>query len=164
VDDDPQRLRSIAVTAEDVVAAYEARQRSPRRPVLRVTPPFSGRMRARLHGPDSDRTSEFDRDTETDLDAETHLDAETGALLVPPERLLAEEAIPTYPSADETEDALRENPDMEFSVERHREHHVEAVEEWRETVADAIADSVTLRSGEETQEVEVKTLGESSQE
>jgi hypothetical protein len=169
-DDDPQRLRSLTVTDDDVTAAYEARQRSPRRPVLRVTPPFSGRMRARLHDPGSVRGSESDRDArtdpdvETDLDAETHLDAETGALLVPPERLLAEESIPAYPSPDETEDALRENPDVEFSVERHRERHVEAVEEWREAVADAIADSVTLRSGEETRRVEVKTLGESAEE
>jgi hypothetical protein len=153
--DDPGRLRSLAVTTDDVVAAYEARQRSPRRPVIRVTPPFSGRMRARLHDPGSSVGTETE---------DADLDSETGALLVPPERLLAEDAIPAYPSPDETEDALRENPDAEFSVERHRERHVEAVEEWREAVADAIGDSVTLRLGEETRRIEVKTLGESSRE
>jgi hypothetical protein len=158
-DDDPRRIQSLAVTAEDVVAAYEARQRSPRRPVLRVTPPFSGRMRARLHDLGSSATAET---VETNHDAETDLDAETGALLVPPERFVAEDAISAYPSPDETEDALRENPAVEFSVERHRERHVEAVEKWREAVADAIGDSVTLRLDGETRHVEVKTLGEAS--
>ena len=47
--DDPEAIRSLAVTAEDVITALEARQRGRRDAVLRVTPPFAGRMRARLH-------------------------------------------------------------------------------------------------------------------
>lgn len=47
--DDPRVIRSIAVSVEDVIAALEARERDRRDTVLRVTPPFSGRMRARLH-------------------------------------------------------------------------------------------------------------------
>ena len=46
---DPGAIRSLAVTTEDVLAALEARQRGRRDAVLRVTPPFSARMRARLH-------------------------------------------------------------------------------------------------------------------
>ncbi|WP_135824293.1 hypothetical protein [Halorussus ruber] len=154
--DDPRRIRSLAVTAADVVSAYEARQRSPRLLVLRVTPPFSGRMRARLHDPGP---------AVAGTDPQSDLDAETGALLVPPRRFVSEESIPEYPSPDETEDALREDPDEEFTVERHRERHVEAVEAWREAVADAISGSVEFRLGEsETYRVEVKTLGKSSEE
>lgn len=47
--DDPTSVRSVAVTREDVVRALELRERGGPRAVLRVTPPFSGRMRARLH-------------------------------------------------------------------------------------------------------------------
>ncbi|WP_435063753.1 hypothetical protein [Halobaculum sp. EA56] len=46
---DPAAIRSLAVTTDDVLAALEARDRGRRDTVLRVTPPFSGRMRARLH-------------------------------------------------------------------------------------------------------------------
>jgi hypothetical protein len=150
---DPEAIRSIVVTAEDVVTAYEARHRSPRRPVLRVTPPFSGRMRARLHDPGPSSSPE---------ESDTDLDPETGAVHVPPSRLLAEDAIPAYPSPDDTEDALREDPDEEFSVDAHRERHVAAVEDWRERVADAIAASAELRLSDGSHPVEVKTLGGSS--
>ncbi|QLG62592.1 FHA domain-containing protein [Halorarum salinum] len=47
--DDVRAVESLAVTTDDVVAAVEARDRGRRRAVLRVTPPFSARMRARLH-------------------------------------------------------------------------------------------------------------------
>ncbi|NEU56112.1 hypothetical protein [Halorussus sp. MSC15.2] len=152
-EDDPRNVRSLAVAVGDVVTAYEARRRSERRPVLRVTPPFSGRMRARLHDPGpaaQAATEDDDRDTET------------GALHVPPARFLAEEGVPQYPTPDSTEDALRSDPDTEFSVERHRERHVEAVEAWRTAVGEAIVSSLNLRLGEGTHSVEVKTLGDSS--
>ncbi|PSQ27574.1 hypothetical protein BRD06_04800 [Halobacteriales archaeon QS_9_67_15] len=47
--DDPTRIRTLAVTADDAVSALEAREQRDRPVVLRATPPFSGRMRARLH-------------------------------------------------------------------------------------------------------------------
>ena len=40
--DDPTVIRSLAVTADDVVAALEANERRDAAAVLRVTPPFSG--------------------------------------------------------------------------------------------------------------------------
>ncbi|MFC7068521.1 hypothetical protein [Halobaculum lipolyticum] len=46
---DPSVVRQLAVTADDVLAALEASERGRRDAVLRVTPPFAGRMRARLH-------------------------------------------------------------------------------------------------------------------
>lgn len=48
-DDDPTRIDSIAVHTDDIVAAVEARDRNRREAVLRITPPFTGRMRARIH-------------------------------------------------------------------------------------------------------------------
>jgi hypothetical protein len=47
--DDPTVIDSIAVHTEDIVAAVEARDRNRRDAVLRITPPFAGRMRARIH-------------------------------------------------------------------------------------------------------------------
>lgn len=152
-DADPRAVRSLAVTAGDVVAAYEARQRSPRRPVLRVTPPFSARMRARLHDPGAAGSG-----AEAELVGDR--DPTTGALHLPPERFLDTDAIPAYPSPDDTEDALRSDPDAEFTVESHRERHVAAVEEWRETVREAVDREIVIRlNGGEQHRVEVKTFG-----
>ena len=152
-DADPRAVRSLAVTTGDVVAAYEARQRSPRKPVLRVTPPFSARMRARLHDPDAAESG-------TGTDPVGDRDPATGALHLPPERFLDTDAIPASPSPDDTEDAIRSDPDAEFSVERHRERHVEAVKEWRETVRETIERAVVVRLDDgERHRVEVKTLG-----
>ena len=46
---DPEVVDVLVVRADDVVAAVEARDRGRRDAVLRVTPPFAARMRARLH-------------------------------------------------------------------------------------------------------------------
>ncbi|MFC7098809.1 hypothetical protein [Halobaculum marinum] len=48
-DHDPAVIRQLAVTTDDVLTALEARERGRRDAVLRITPPFAGRMRARLH-------------------------------------------------------------------------------------------------------------------
>ncbi len=46
--DDPRVIRAVAVHADDVVTALEATERG-REAVLRITAPFAGRVRARLH-------------------------------------------------------------------------------------------------------------------
>ncbi|WP_135828188.1 hypothetical protein [Halorussus halobius] len=148
----PRTVRSLAVTVADVVTAYEAGRRSGRRPVLRATPPFAGRMRARLHEASSDAKA-----------SDSDLDPDTGALHVPPARFVDEGAIPAYPDPDDTEDALRADPDAEFTVERHRERHVDAVEAWRESVRESLVETVELRLGEGTRRVAVKTLGASGE-
>ena len=151
---DPRDVRAIAVTTDDVVTAYEAHHRSSRRTVLRLTPPFSGRMRARLHVVESpERAAASTNDRTTDVD-----DA-TGAVHVPPERLVDEARVPRYPTADDTEDAIRSDPDETFSVDAHRDRHVEAVDAWRDAVAGAIVASVDLRLSDGTHRVTVKTLG-----
>ena len=46
---DPSVVDTLVVHESDLIAAVEARDRNRRQTVLRVTPPFAARMRARLH-------------------------------------------------------------------------------------------------------------------
>ena len=134
-DADPTAIRSIAVTVDDVVTALESTQRSDRRTVLRITPPFSGRMRARLHRPDEAETT-----------AAIHLD---------PTDLVADP--PAYPDPDETADRLRNAG--EYTTDRHHDRHAAAVREWRTGVREAIVDAVDLPTAAGAHRVEVKRLG-----
>lgn len=135
---DPSVVRSIAVTVDDVVAAHEANRQRDAGMVLRVTPPYSGRMRARLHRVDAVPAEEF--------------------VHVRPADLLADDA-PAYPHPDETADALRADPDVEYTRDRHRTRHEAAVETWREAVRDHLVDQVALRTPDGPHLVEVKPLG-----
>jgi len=137
---DPRTIRSVAVRVDDVVTALEARIRSDRETVLRVTPPFSGRMRARLHV-----VGRADSPGESEVDP----------VLLAPARLV--DGVPPYPTVDATEDALRERG--EYSPSAHREAHADAVERWRATVRERIVDAVTLRVDRDRHEIEVKRLG-----
>ncbi|MFC6864771.1 hypothetical protein ACFQGE_15070 [Halomicroarcula sp. GCM10025817] len=119
----PEAIRSLAVHADDLVAAAEANARETRRVVLRVTPPYSGRMRARLHVVDDG--------------------GEDGTVHVEPETLLGD-AVPPFPTPDVTEDELREATDDAYSVERHRTYHEERVREWREAVPTHVVDAVVI--------------------
>jgi hypothetical protein len=164
--DDPTTVRSVAVTVDDVVTALEARQRADTPAVLRVTPPFAGRMRARLHvvgeaGAVDGETGAVDGETgavdgEEPTDAAGATDAGTGAIHLLPERFV-DPAVPSVPTVDETEDDLRR--EGEYSVERHREFHESAVESWREAVRSGLVDRVTIDSGDGTHAVAVKYLG-----
>jgi hypothetical protein len=135
-DADPTAIRSVAVTVDDVVTALEATRRSDRRTVLRITPPFSGRMRARLHRPTGD----------DDDDGAVHLD---------PSTLVSD--LPPYPDPDETADRLRAAG--EYTTERHHDRHAAAVREWRVAAREAIVDALTLPTTDGPHRVEVKRLG-----
>ncbi|MFC7324506.1 hypothetical protein ACFQMF_07930 [Halorubrum rutilum] len=145
----PDRIRSIAVHREDVASALEATLRSDREVVLRVTPPFSGRMRARLHavdagasdppGEDAAASGERDGDPPTPI----HVD---------PRELVAE--VPPYPEVDETAAA---HPDAD--LETRRRLHEEAVESWRERVRDSVVESVAIEVDEASRDVDVTALG-----
>jgi len=143
----PDRIRSIAVHRDDVATALEAALRSDRAVVLRVTPPFSGRMRARLHSLGAGSTEDGDRVARTDTDddpAPIHVD---------PRDLVA--GVPPYPEVDET---TADNPDAD--VEARRERHTEAVESWRDAVRRSVVDAVELDRGDGgTVEVGVTALG-----
>lgn len=137
---DPTSIRSLAVSIEDVVTALELNKTTSRRAVLRATPPFSGRMRARLH-------------------VVTDPDSETETIHVDPETLL-EPDTPSYPTAVETESQLRADPDVHYTVDRHHDHHVEALARWRRAVSDGIRARVTIQTPAGPHEVDVTTLGD----
>jgi len=136
MDTDPTDIKSIAISATDLIAAIEATADGSQT-VLRVTPPFSGRMRARLHVVQS-------RDTD---DETIHID---------PNSLLTADA-PSYPTPDDTADELRGADDETYSVERHRSYHEQRLEEWRESLPDHVVDSTTLT--DTTHEVTISLLG-----
>jgi len=118
----PTDIRSIAVSGEDIVAAVETNRTSDRTAVLRVTPPYSGRMRARLH-------------------VRQRGDAnDARQVLLPPDRLLDDEC-PPLPHPDDTADALM-SADSDFTVDRQHDCHVAAVESWRDTVLTHVRDEV----------------------
>ena len=138
--DDPTVVHTLVVTTDDLVTALEANERRDAEAVLRVTPPFSGRMRARLHVAGA----------EADYDA-------PAPLHVPPARLV--ESVPPLPSPDDTEDAIRSDPALSYSPERHRRRHERAVEAWRAAVRRAIVDRATVETPAGPHEVAVATLG-----
>jgi hypothetical protein len=155
---DPSVIRSVAVTAEDVVTAVESRHQRDERVVLRVTPPFSGRMRARIHVVAGDRgsgTGTDERTVETEVYEQTD---ETGAVHLDPTGLLDDEA-PPYPRPGETEDTLRADPDVEYTVERHHERHREALDRWRDRLPDHVRDEVTVQTEAGPVTVDVAVLG-----
>ncbi|KAA9398411.1 hypothetical protein Har1130_04250 [Haloarcula sp. CBA1130] len=135
MDTDPTDIKSLAISVTDLVAAIEATADGSET-VLRVTPPFSGRMRARLHvvQPDDD-------------DDTIHID---------PDSLLATDA-PSYPTPDDTADELRADDDEAYSVERHRTYHEQRLAEWRESLPDYVVDSTALIDTEH--DVTVSLLG-----
>lgn len=116
--------------------AFEA-ARDGRPAVLRVTTPFSGRMRARLHV--SQRPDETD------------------SITVEPAALLDDDA-PPYPQPGDTEDELRAT-DRAYTPAAHRDFHVERVRDWRESVRQHVVDRVVLEVPTGEHEVEVKALG-----
>lgn len=147
---DPAVIDVLVVTAGDVVSALEARYQRDRPVVLRVTPPFSGRMRARLH---------VDRDGSTDRNSDaTDATDEQGPLHVGPERFVDDP--PPYPRPAETEDELRADPSEEYTVERHRERHAAVVEEWRERVRAHFLTETIIETPAGEQPVDVVVLGD----
>lgn len=138
--EDPAVIEVLAVTTDDVVTAVEANERRGAGAVLRVTPPFSGRMRARLHIEGTERGY-----------------GDPAPLHVPPERFV--ESVPPFPHPDDTEDAIREAPGEPYTPERHRERHEAAVERWRELLAERLLDRTTIGTPDGGIEVRIAALG-----
>ncbi|MEY7851315.1 hypothetical protein AB7C87_19195 [Natrarchaeobius sp. A-rgal3] len=133
-EDDPTAIRSIAISAGDAADGYAYTQENPGRAVLRVTPPFHGRMRARIHVYRID-------------DA-----ALTEAVHVPPADVIEDDVVAAYPTL---EDELAN----ESATEEVRARHAEAVESWRERASEAIVDAVDLETDGRSHRVDVKRLG-----
>ncbi|OTE99053.1 hypothetical protein [Halorubrum sp. SD683] len=140
----PDRIRSIAVHREDVANALEATLRSDREVVLRATPPFSGRMRARLHALDAGGNGGHKGNGGSDdAPAPLHID---------PRDLVAD--VPQYPEVDDT---AAELPDAD--LETRRERHAESVEAWRETVRERVGSTVEIEVDGGVRSVDVNALG-----
>lgn len=136
---DPTVIRSIAVTAEDVVSALELNRTSPERAVLRITPPFSGRMRARLH-----------------VEVEDSYDQQPAPVHVDPDDLVADP--PAYPLPAETEDELRSDPEKTYSVDRHHDRHRQRIQGWREAIPPRVRERILLETPRGSCEVAVTLL------
>lgn len=134
---DLQAVRAVAVHTEDVLDALEARERTGRNVVLRMLPPFSGRMRARIHVVDGGD--------------------EAGAVHFHPGVFV--DPLPAYPQVDDTGDELREQG--EYDVEIHKESHEQAVAAWRETVRSRRREELRIRDPDvaETVTLQVGYLG-----
>lgn len=135
---DPTVIEYLVVTVEDVVTALEATLGTGRETVLRITPPFSGRMRARLHVAGGEGTY--------DSSEPIHVDPQ--ALVKP---------VPSYPTAAETAGEL-DTPD-DINTERHEAAHSERLAEWRDTVRRSIADEATIETPAGSISVTVQSLG-----
>jgi hypothetical protein len=139
--EDPTAIRSIAVTVDDVLAAYEADRQRDVPVALRITPPFSGRMRARIHAGPED------------------YDATPAPIHVASGDLVDEGEAGPHPTPDRTEDELRADPEESYSPERHHDYHAERVAAWRRRARDAIVDAVRIDTPDGQHEIAVKTLG-----
>ncbi|WP_436903291.1 hypothetical protein [Halovenus halobia] len=140
---DPTVVHTVVVTADDLTSALETNRASGEHAVLRITPPFSGRMRARLH-------VELDEAYEQTPEP-VHIEP----------RQLVDDSLPAYPRPADTEDELRADPEREYSVERHREYHASAVEQWREQIPDAVTATATVETPTGPTTVDVSLLGNS---
>ncbi|WP_435552161.1 hypothetical protein [Natrinema sp. CGMCC1.2065] len=139
-EDDPRAIRSIALSPEDAVDAYVYGRENPGDAVLRVTPPFHGRMRARIHV--------YRRD-----DAEL-----TGAVHLSPAAVIADDVVADYPDLESALADADADPDSD-AAERIRKRHAESVAAWRERAREAIVETVALETDEGSRRVEIKTVG-----
>ena len=138
--DDPAAIRSIAVTAEDVVDAFGYTRENPGEAVLRVTPPFHGRMRARLHVFQVDDSPE------------------TGAIHLEPARLLEDEAVDAYPTLESVPETMGESVDSDPETVRKR--HAVALEAWRRQAQTAIVGAIDIDTEVGSHRVSVSVLGQ----
>jgi hypothetical protein len=143
---DPTAVSVIVVRAEDVVTALETNLTSDEHAVVRLTPPFSGRMRARLH---VERGAPEEQPTSAERPQPVRIDP--AALLDDP---------PPYPRPAETEEQIRTDPDRTYSVATHHECHTQRVADWRQTIATCIRDRAPIEAPTGRHEVTVSVLGE----
>lgn len=134
--EDPTEIRSLAVSAEDVVNAFVYARENPGTAVLRATPPFHGRMRGRIHVYRVDDAPE------------------TGAIHVDPADLLADRVVEAFPTLDEYEERIEED----LSPDEIRNERADALESWRERALEGLVDEVALHVDSGRRRVEVKRL------
>ncbi|MFB6300752.1 MAG: hypothetical protein ABEH65_10870 [Halobacteriales archaeon] len=139
---DPSAIETIAVTFEDLISALEFNKQQPKNAVLRVTPPFHGRMRARLH---IEQSGEYEQLQSPD------------PIHIAPSDLLDTTAIPPYPNAEQTRAAVDEQTGG-YAVDEHYSIHVETLEDWRRAVRDAVQESTAIRTPAGSMDVSIALL------
>ena len=152
----PTVIRSVAVTTADVVAALETNETTSNRAVLRMLPPYAGRMRARLHLLNGS-TEKLVRDSADGAIGDVPTSDEPDGVLYLDPKTLAPDA-PAYPRPGETAAELRNDPTETYSVERHHEYHAKAIAQWREELPEHIADTVTIETQHGDHEIRVRSL------
>ncbi|WP_138005020.1 hypothetical protein [Halalkalirubrum salinum] len=135
---DPTVIRSIAVTVDDLVSALEATERTAINAVLRITPPFNGRMRARLHI----------------AGGEGHYDASPQPIHIHPQKFV--DGLAPYPEVDETAQTIDESG---YSVEKHRAAHERAVGHWRQSIRNHLVGTVEIEIEDGSHKIAVSYLG-----
>ena len=135
-DDDPTTIRSLALSPGDAASAYAYTQENPGDAVLRVTLPFHGRMRARIHV--------YQRD-DTEL---------TGAIHIPPASVIESDVIEDYPRLEATLEEATSAASDEI-----RKHHADAVEEWQARARESILEATTIDTDDGPHLVELKQIG-----
>ena len=138
---DPRAISTVVITLADVVAALEAALGTGRDAVLRITPPFSGRMRARLHVAGGEGGY-----------------GDPAPIHVDPTSLV--DPVPDYPTAAETATAL-DSADA-INTDRHEAAHTERVAEWRQSVRDNVVDTAEIDTPAGAVAIEVRWLGDHS--
>ncbi|RQG86992.1 hypothetical protein EA462_15205 [Natrarchaeobius halalkaliphilus] len=137
--DDPSVIRSLAISTTDIVDAYAYTQENPGTAVIRVTPPFHGRMRARIHV--------------YRIDDVEHTDA----IHVSPADLIEDDVVDSYPGYED--ELAREgegtSPPKSGGFGNRR---AAAVDGWRARARDAIVDTVSLGEDDARHGVVVKAL------
>ncbi|WP_049971148.1 hypothetical protein [Haladaptatus cibarius] len=141
--DDPTAIRVVVVHADDVVTALEATERG-RETVLRITAPFAGRVRARLHVVQATEPADDGR-------------GGSGPIRIPPRKFVTAE-VPPYPQVDDTDPTATDATD-EYDVEAHHERHTAAVSAWREGVREHIVEMVEIETVDGAHRVSVSVLG-----
>lgn len=147
----------LVVHADDVVAALAATAQG-RETVLRVTPPFRRRQRARIHVPgEMGAQQAAPPEANPAEDSEPSEDTDVEPLLVPADAFVDEHA-PSFPRAPDTEPKPAESP--EYDVDEHFERHEDAVADWRERVPEHFRERTRATgSSDERCEFEVRYLG-----
>lgn len=154
---DPGAVDVLVVHADDVVAALAATAQG-RETVLRVTPPFRGRQRARIHVVENvDGADQPGAGSQPPDGGDVEATAAGEPLHVPADAFVTEDA-PSFPRAPETEPTPAESP--EYDVEEHFERHEDAVAAWRESVPEHFRERVRADHPDEGRcEFEVRYLG-----
>ena len=146
---DPSRIRSLALSREDVIDAFAYNRENPATAVLRVTPPFHGRMRARLH-------------VSNERSAETvWRDGATGSIHIEPKSLLEQDVVDAYPVFEELYASMNKSEGNGGSVSEVHEHYERRLEEWRQVARNRVLDVVVLEGdGTDTlHRIDLKWLG-----